>query len=115
MGEQELINMAKEAYLLSKQLGALEEVVKNHRNVAGYRAQAENYNQILERAKQLLKHDEIIFNSIKHLKPYDSNKSSGYTKEFVEIGADAAVLKEALYTFFEFYFPKKEKEKIGFQ
>jgi len=115
MEEQEIINIAKEAYILSKQLGALEEGLKERKNVSGYRSYAENYNKILARAKQLLQNDEIIFKSIQHLKPYDSSKNSGYAKEFIEMAGDVLILKEALYTFFEFHFPKKEKEKIGFR
>ncbi|MDP3024911.1 MAG: hypothetical protein Q8O10_05190 [candidate division Zixibacteria bacterium] len=117
MKEEEIIDVAKEAYLLSKQLGALEEGLKSkdRRISLGLRAYAENYNQILARAKQLLKYDEIILKSIQHLKSYDCPEGYQSETEFLEMGADVPILKEALYTFFEFHFPKKEKEKIGFQ
>ncbi len=115
MEEKELINIAKEAYILSKQLSALENTLKDRKNIQGYGSYKENYNQILERANQLLKYDAIISKSIKHLKPYDYPEELSYETVFLEMRGDVVILKEALYTFFEFHFPKKEKEKIGFR
>jgi len=115
MEEQELINIAKEAYLLAKQLGALEEGLKDRKNAMGLEAYMKNYNLILSKAKRLLKNDEVILASINHLEPHDYPESYSYEQKFSEIGGDVPILKEALFTFYEFHFPKKEKDKIGFR
>jgi len=103
---------AKEAYVLMSQLDCLEKVLLRE-NVSGYKAAAENYNRILQRAKTLLSVDYTFLRSIEHLQEQPPN-ASGYIRNYNEIKLSLPILKAALYAFCNFYLPKKEKDRIGF-
>jgi len=49
------------------------------------------------------------------LNSYNSDQEHGYLKDFEQIKGNLPILKAALQSFFEFYFPKKEKGRIGFK
>jgi len=104
---------AKEAYVLMNQLDSLEKVLVPE-NVSGYRAAAENYNRILQRAKTLLSADNTFLRSIEHLKEQSPSLAGGYITNYNEIKISVPVLKAALYAFCNFYLPKREKDRIGF-
>ena len=115
MEEEKEIEFAREAYVLSRQIGELENTMSKSKSaVSGYPSYAKNFNTILERSKEILKGDEIIFRTIAQVTPYNPGKEFGYIVDFEGIKADLSVLKGALHSFFEFHFPKKEKEKMGF-
>jgi hypothetical protein len=116
MEENDIIEIAKQAYVLAQQIIGIEEAMHKIDNaVAGYPSYANNYNAFLEKTKKILELDQTIFKTISHLKPYDPNLESGYIGEFEEIKANLPILKASLLSFFEFHFPKSEKEKIGFK
>ena len=116
MEEKELIEIAKKAFVLAQQIEGMEEAMnKGEKALAGYRSFAKNFNSILEEAKKVLGIDQAILGTISHLNQYDSNKQRGFSVDFEGIKADLPILKGALKAFFEFYFPPKEKEKIGFK
>lgn len=116
MEETNVIEIAKEAYVLAQQIAGMEEAMnKNERAVAGYSSYASNYNVFLEKTKKILEIDQTILKTISHLKQYDPKEDTGYVTGFEEIKANLPILREALSSFFEFHFPKSEKEKIGFK
>lgn len=113
--KEEKNEIAKECYILSKQLAGLEDKLKNDEKGLGYRSYVENYNEILNKGKELLKIDETILKSIEHLKPYNLDEEFYSMKKCYEIRADIPILREALLYFFVFHYPKEEKERIGFR
>lgn len=116
MEENQLVEIAKEAYVLAQQIAGMEEAMNRGKEaVSGYSSYAKNFNSILEKTKRILELDKTILSTITHLTPYDPNKGGGYIKEFAEIKGNLPFLKAALQSFFDFYFPKKEKERIGFK
>ena len=115
MDNDDILNVAKEAYALSQQLHELESAMLGKNSLSGYSAYANNYNAILDRSKKILELDKTLLSTIDHLKHYDPQKAYGYVQDFEEIKANIATLKATLRTFFEFNFPKKEKERMGFQ
>jgi hypothetical protein len=116
MEEKELMEMAKEAYVLAQQIEGMEEAMnKGEKAVSGYPSYAKDFNLILQETKKILEIDKTILKTISHLNPYDPNKKLGYRADFEGIKADLPILKAALRSFFELYFPKKEKERIGFK
>ena len=116
MEERNLIESAKEAYVLAQQIAGMEEAMnKSEQAVAGYPSYASNYNALLEKTKKILEVDQTMLKTISHLKRYDPKQDRGYMGEFEEIKANLPILKEALHSFFEFHFPKSEKDKIGFK
>jgi len=108
------INLAKEAYILSQQLLELENAMSKEAAVSGYSSYATNYNMILEKSKKVLGLDDVLLSTVAHLSQYDAYVETGYRREFEQIKADISVLKATLRAYFDFNFPKKEKEKIGF-
>lgn len=115
MAQLDSTEIAKEAYILSQQLKELETAMTSAgQNVSGYRACAQSFNAILKRAQDILKHDATMLRSVEHLRSYNPSKETGYAQDFQEIKADMAVLKATLHAFFVFYFPAKDKERIGF-
>jgi len=115
MDNEEVLNLAKEAYALSQQLHELESAMSKDGAVSGYTSYATNYNSILSRAKKILEFDKTLLATISYLGQYDPNVKTGYFKEFQEIKANIAILKATLHTFFNFNFPKKERDRIGFK
>jgi len=114
MEEKELVEIGKEAYVLSEQIEGLEQVMKKREEaISGYPSHAKNFNSILDKAKKILEADPTILKTISHLNSHDPNKEYRYT-DFEGLKSDLATLKGALKSFFAFHFPKKEKEKIGF-
>jgi len=121
MNEEELQNLAKEGYILFQQLQGLDDAMaKAGGNYSGYRAFADHYNAILEKAKAILKADTTMLSAIKRLSAYDPSdefdreEPSRLEYQSEQIKADIPILKATLRSFFDFYFPPKEKEKIGF-
>lgn len=115
MADNDSTKIAKEAFILSEQLKELEAAMMNAGQIyTGYRAFAESFNQILNRAKEILKYDAEMLRSINHLRSYNPAKDTRYAKDFLEIKADIAVLKATLRSFFVFYLPADEKKRIGF-
>jgi len=114
MEEKELIEIGKKAYVLSEQIGELEQAMKNREEaISGYPSHAKTFNSVLDKAKKLLEVDPTILETIFHLSSHDPNKKYGY-KDFEGLKCDLATLKAALKSFFVFHFPKKEKGRIGF-
>jgi hypothetical protein len=107
-------NIAKEAFVLSKQLEALHSaMIDAGEKWGGYRAFAETYNVHLARAKQILSLDSTIAKTIEHLLPYDPMKATGFGRDFEQIKADLPLLKAALTSFSIFHLPARER-RIGF-
>ena len=116
MQENQLAEIAKEAYVLAQQIVGMEEAMSRGKEaVSGYSSYAKNFNSILEKTKRILDLDKTILGTVVHLTPYDPNKGTGYIKEFEGIKGNLPILKATLQSFFDFYFPKKEKERIGFK
>jgi len=116
MEDNQLAKIAKEAYVLAQQIAGMEEAMNRGKEaVSGYSSYAKNFNSILEKSRRILKLDKTILGTVKHLTPYDDNKRMGYLKDFEEIKGNLPILKAALQSFFDFHFPKKQKEKIGFK
>ena len=116
MKEPDILERAKEAFALASQIKQLEDVMNRGRSARhGYQAHARNFNAILEKAKPLLSIDETIGNCVAHLQSYDDKEESNYLSEFEQIKSDLAMLRGGLEAFFEFHFPRNEKEKMGFR
>lgn len=116
MEENQLEEIAKEAYDLAKQITGMEEAMNGSKEAfRAYRSYARNFNSILEKTKRILDSDKTILSTVTHLTPRDPNEEMGYLKEFEGIKGDLPLIKAALQSFFDFYFPKKEKERIGFK
>ena len=114
--ENQLAEIAKEAYVLAKQIAGMEEAMNASKEAfRAYRSYAMNFNSILEKTKRILDSDKTILSTVTHLTPRDPDEETSYLKEFEGIKGDLALLKAALQSFFDFYFPKKEKERIGFR
>lgn len=110
----DLVQLAKEAHLLAKQLRALHEEMKAAgRNWGGYRAFAATYSMHLARAQQILSTDPTIAKTVSHLQPHDP-EARQFGRDFEEIKADLPVLCAALESFFVFHFSPEERKKIGF-
>lgn len=115
MDDPKVMEIAKEAYALSQQLASLQEMMeKNKSSYSSYPAVARTYSAHLNRAKVILNSDPTILRTIEHLKEYDPNKQHGYVADFLQIMADLPILQSALRSFFEFNFPPKEKQRMGF-
>ena len=115
MSDINRISVTKEAYILSRQFEAMEKaMVAAGENVDGYRAFATSYNAMLSRAQKIFKLDETFLDSISQLKAWPTEPDEGIVERFACIKAEVAILKAAVFSFFEFYSPKEEKEKIGF-
>jgi hypothetical protein len=120
MNEEELQNLAKEAYILFQQLQGLDDAMAKAEDYFGYKAFAINYNAILEKAKAILKADTTMLSAIERLSAYDPSdefdwkESSRPEYQSEQIKADIPILKATLQSFFDSHFPPKEKEKIGF-
>lgn len=72
MDDSEFQITAKEAYILANQLRGLEDRMSKGRHDDGsYHAAAKNYNAILKKAKDILKADNSMSHSIKHLCEYE--------------------------------------------
>ncbi|MCJ7578763.1 MAG: hypothetical protein MUO91_09965 [candidate division Zixibacteria bacterium] len=100
-----LIEIAKEAYVLAQQIAGMQETMnKSEQAVSGYPSYANNFNALLEKTKKILEVDQTILMTISHLKRYDPNLDTGYIREFEEIKANLPILKGALHSFFEFQF-----------
>jgi hypothetical protein len=109
-----LEEIAKEAYVIANQIGGMEIVMRSKEALSGYPTYASNFNAFLKRTKEILQADQTILGTISHLEPYDPKKDHGYARAFEEIKANLPVSQGALRSFFEFHFPKSEKERIGF-
>ena len=124
MENNDTTELAKEALILAAQLKALyDEMEKAGDNDEGYQAFARSYNKALARAKIVLAHDKTMLRSIEHLTEFNPsdglqngqyNPETDYSGDFENLKAEMAVLRATLNTFFAFYMPDKEKQRIGF-
>jgi hypothetical protein len=115
MKDLKSMEIAKEAYVLSEQLAALQEAMeKTGSSFCGYPAFARTYSTHLSRAKEILKNDLTILRTIEHLTPYNPGKKQRYGSDFLQIKADLPILRSALRSFFDFNFPPKEKQGLCF-
>lgn len=114
MTESEMQDIAKSAYVLCQQLISIEASMKDVTAVCAYSSYARHYNNILGEAQIILAHDKTIYKSVAFLSRYSELDDDDSGISFEKIKADIPILKAAVLSFFEFYFPKSEKERIGF-
>jgi hypothetical protein len=104
--------LAKEAYVIADQLREMQKSMDERKGA--YHAYTRTYNRQLVRAKEILKLDPTIARTVEHLTSYDEHKESGWAHDQSQLHADLPILLSALRMFFEFNFPKQEKQKMGF-
>lgn len=124
MEDRDTTELAKEALILAAQLKALyDQMEKAGDNDKGYQAFARSYNKALARAKVVLGHDKTMLRSIEHLTEFNPsdglrngqyNPNDDYSGDFENLKAEISVLRATLNTFFAFYMPEKDKQRIGF-
>ena len=114
--EAQTAEIAKEAYVLARQIDGIEEEMNRSGAQNGYSSFATSFNTILEKAKKVLHLDPTIFSTIEHLTPYkpDAINMRERVFSFHELKGSLPILKAALQSFFDFHFPNEEKKKIGF-
>jgi hypothetical protein len=76
MEEEKMIEIGKEAYVLSEQLLELEQVMKRKEPsvISGCSSYAKNFSSVLDKAKKILEVDLTILKTISHLTSYDPGK-----------------------------------------
>jgi len=124
MEDNETTELAKEALIIGAQLKALhEQMEKAGDNDEGYQAFVRSYNKALARARVVLAHDKTMLRSIEHLTEFNPsdglgggqyNPNNDYSGDFENLKAEISVLRATLNTFFAFYMPEKDKQRIGF-
>ncbi len=115
MSENDVVEKAKLAFTIAAQGREMLAAMEKPTSVSGYHAYARNYNEFLKSARAVLTIDPTIGGTVQHLRPFDTNKASGYGVEHQQIQADLTILLSALHSFIAFHMPSKEKEQIGFK
>jgi hypothetical protein len=113
VAENDPISQTKEAFILSRQLEALEKAMSEEGAVAGCLSFFVSYNKMLFRARTALKSDKNFTNAIELL-PNHTARGAETLTDFYALKSHVAILRATVFAFFEFYSPKEEKAQIGF-
>lgn len=100
MSTPEIIEVAKEAYVLAEQLREMQESMERvGTNLSSYPSNAKTWNRHLSRAKEILKLDPRIGSTISHLSEHNPYKERGVGRDFEQIKAELSILRSTLRSF----------------
>lgn len=115
MADQTSEWQTKASYIIAKQLEAIEKSMAAAGPVMdGYHSFARSFNKLLHRSKNIFANDRTFTESISQLRAFQEIGDNYTIEDFECLKAEVAILKATVFSFFDVYSPRDEKEQIGF-